>query len=164
MDIFLRKVLEGLSRLYHNQTYIRSQLHNSPLRCKAKGPKYNMKLGWMQNQLRVNVYLPIRLFQGRRHKGCPLKKDQVCSFKFSFVKAEFTVGHLTPLCLKYLTPKFFIKFSTLFHLLTTLKRILAPAGPTVPKENGQWFWFLLSSPMETGCVGQLLKDPIFPRI
>ena len=53
----------------------------------------------------MSTYLPIRLFDGRRLKGCPLKKDQVCPFKFSFVKAEFTVGHLT-LCLKYLTPKF----------------------------------------------------------
>ena len=60
----------------------------------------------MQNKLRVNVYLPIRLFQGRRLKGCPLKKNQVCSFKFAFVKAELTVVHLTPLYLKYLTPKF----------------------------------------------------------
>ena len=93
----------------------------------------------MQNKLRVNVYLPISLFQGRRLKGCPLKKDQVRPFKFSFVKAEFTVVHLTPLCLKYLTPKFFIRFPTFFHLLTTLKRSFAPAGPTVPKENGQWF-------------------------
>ena len=60
----------------------------------------------MQNQPRINVYLPIRLFQCGRLKGCPLKKDQVCPFKFAFVKAEFTVGHLTPLFLKYLTPKF----------------------------------------------------------
>ena len=60
----------------------------------------------MQNQLRVNVYLPIRLFQGRCLEGCPLKKDQVGPFKFSFVKAEFTVVHLALLSLKHLTSKF----------------------------------------------------------